>query len=327
MPLTEAGAAVIGAGINAGAQLAGSVVKNRRSYKFTKKLMDKQQEINLANWNLQNRYNSPSAQMHRLKMAGLNPNLIYQNGGSFAGAGEIASPSSNQFDYQDPVSNAASGAMSGFLGAANYDSVRAATENTRAAKDLTEVTKALGEKDLNWKDRMLYQQFVGLQMKNLVDHATAQNLEANTGLTRRQIDSFYLNLQNTLDDSRSQRLLNSDTRKQINSLIDQINHQISKTDNESALLRLEYARGMVAYTLEKAISNYKTDGGNKYINDYLQTELTKLERETEATGKGWSVAGQFIDLSDVKGSLKRVWNNQHHLWDGTRFEKYARSYK
>lgn len=31
-------------------------------------------------WNLQNDYNSPNAQMQRLKMAGLNPNLVYGNG-------------------------------------------------------------------------------------------------------------------------------------------------------------------------------------------------------------------------------------------------------
>ncbi len=42
-----------------------------------------QRRQNLANsqniefWNMQNAYNDPSAQMARLKQAGLNPNLIY----------------------------------------------------------------------------------------------------------------------------------------------------------------------------------------------------------------------------------------------------------
>ena len=35
---------------------------------------------NLEMWNLQNEYNSPSAQMERFKEAGLNPNLIYGPG-------------------------------------------------------------------------------------------------------------------------------------------------------------------------------------------------------------------------------------------------------
>lgn len=331
MPLTEAGAAVIGAGLTlagSGAQAIGSVVKNRKSYKYTQKLMDKQQAINLQNWNLQNAYNSPSAQMVRLRAAGLNPNLIYQNGGSFAGAGELASPSINQFDYQDPISSAVQGAYQGAMFMPNYNSVQVATENTKSAKALTDLSKALGEKDLNWRDRMLYQQYIGLQMKNLVDQATANNLESNTGLTKRQIDSFYLNLQNTLDNDRVQRMLNNDTRRQINSTIDQINSAISKTDNESSLLRLEYARGMIAYQLENAAARFKLSSDAKYINDYLQTELTKIQRETEAAGRGWNVAGQFIDLNDVKGSIrgawskaKYLWHNQHHIFDNTRFDQ------
>lgn len=36
-------------------------------------------------WNMQNEYNSPSAQMERYKAAGLNPNLIYDGGAASAG--------------------------------------------------------------------------------------------------------------------------------------------------------------------------------------------------------------------------------------------------
>lgn len=313
MPLTEAGATLIGAGISAAANFGGSVVKNRRSYKYTKKLMDKQQEINLQNWNLQNSYNTPTAQMARLRAAGLNPNLVYQNGGSFAGAGEMASPSSNQFDYQDPISSSAQAAYQGAMLLPNINSIQAATENTKSAKALSDLSRSLGEKDLNWRDRMLYQQFVGLQMQNLVHHATASNLEASTGLTRRQIDSFYLNLQNTLDNDKVQRMLNNETRRQINTTIDQINAAIRKTDNESALLRLEYARGMIAYQLDNAVARYKLSSDAKYINDYLRTELTKIKRETEAVGRGWNIAGQFIDLNDVKGSLSDAWRKAQLL--------------
>lgn len=34
----------------------------------------------LADWTMQSEYNSPAAQMQRLKVAGLNPNLVYGNG-------------------------------------------------------------------------------------------------------------------------------------------------------------------------------------------------------------------------------------------------------
>lgn len=41
---------------------------------------DKAYARNLEMWNLQNAYNSPTAQMSRLRQAGLNPNLVYGSG-------------------------------------------------------------------------------------------------------------------------------------------------------------------------------------------------------------------------------------------------------
>lgn len=40
---------------------------------------------NLEQWNMQNEYNSPAAQIERYKAAGLNPNLIYGSGSASAG--------------------------------------------------------------------------------------------------------------------------------------------------------------------------------------------------------------------------------------------------
>lgn len=311
MPLTEAGAAIIGAGINAGAQIAGSVVKNKRSYNFTRRLQNKQQEINLANWNLQNKYNSPSAQMQRLKAAGLNPNLIYANGGSFAGAGEISSPSVNQFDYQDPISNAASGAMSGYLGMANYDSIRAATENTRAATDLTKVSKALGEKDLNWRDRMLYQQYVGIQMQNMVNYATTENLRAKTGIERANLDTYYLRLNNTLQNDEVQRMVGRAEIREIESHIKQINKLIEKTDSDIKLQQLEYARAAIAKSVEEFVAEWKkgysyvekTDENGNVVKSYHQRNIDRiLENEMEKIEA--EIIGQKV--SNVSNPVKDI---------------------
>ena len=45
-----------------------------------KELMDHQFELNQRQWAAENEYNSPGAQMQRLKSAGLNPNLVYGSG-------------------------------------------------------------------------------------------------------------------------------------------------------------------------------------------------------------------------------------------------------
>lgn len=51
-----------------------------RAYDINKRLADYQNAINIQNWNMQNEYNKPSAQMERLAEAGLNPNLVYGKG-------------------------------------------------------------------------------------------------------------------------------------------------------------------------------------------------------------------------------------------------------
>lgn len=52
-----------------------------------------QQKYNLENWNRQNQYNDPSAQMQRLKNAGLNPHLVYGNGAIGNATGSVPSVS------------------------------------------------------------------------------------------------------------------------------------------------------------------------------------------------------------------------------------------
>lgn len=64
---------LIGQGLNAGLQL----LQNNAEKKFTVSMYDRQRRDSLADWNMQNAYNSPAEQMKRFKEAGLNPNLIY----------------------------------------------------------------------------------------------------------------------------------------------------------------------------------------------------------------------------------------------------------
>lgn len=57
-----------------------SASMNRRTRKWNEEQYRKQRENALSDWNMQNEYNSPQAQMERLRRAGLNPNLVYGNG-------------------------------------------------------------------------------------------------------------------------------------------------------------------------------------------------------------------------------------------------------
>lgn len=54
--------------------------QNRKNRDFALDMYNRERSDALADWNMQNTYNSPAAQMERLKAAGLNPNLVYGNG-------------------------------------------------------------------------------------------------------------------------------------------------------------------------------------------------------------------------------------------------------
>lgn len=89
------GAAAIGAGVN----LLGSLSSSGMNYKNTKKLMAYQNQMNVENWKMENQYNSPGAQMARLREAGLNPSLVYagstDNTGGSIGSSSPASMAGN----------------------------------------------------------------------------------------------------------------------------------------------------------------------------------------------------------------------------------------
>lgn len=71
-----AGASLLGQGLNA--YQTGRM--NRRSERFAWNMYSQQRQDAMSDWNMQNAYNDPAAQMRRLEAAGLNPNLVYGNG-------------------------------------------------------------------------------------------------------------------------------------------------------------------------------------------------------------------------------------------------------
>lgn len=81
----------IAAGIGVGTTLYNAFSQgkqNRDSRKFSERMYDRQFEDNQQLWHQQNAYNDPSAQMSRLKNAGLNPMLMYGGGAGAGGAGQ-----------------------------------------------------------------------------------------------------------------------------------------------------------------------------------------------------------------------------------------------
>ena len=76
--------------LNSAIQYAGAQMGAVRDKKFIREENQKARDFQLEMWNKANEYNMPSAVMQRYKDAGLNPNLIYDNGVR-AGIADLAS--------------------------------------------------------------------------------------------------------------------------------------------------------------------------------------------------------------------------------------------
>ena len=113
------------AAIAGGAQLAGQGINaltqgnlNKKTRQYNQQMYNLQRQHSLQDWTMQNEYNSPQAQMQRLKMAGLNPNLVYGKGADNI-SGTVRSADSGSWNPQAPKFELGAAAQSGL--SAYYD--------------------------------------------------------------------------------------------------------------------------------------------------------------------------------------------------------------
>ncbi len=74
--------------LNTGLGLIGQAINYRQQRKLADLQYSRAQEM----MDRQNAYNSPAAQVSRLRAAGLNPNLLYGNGSTATGNGDVSTP-------------------------------------------------------------------------------------------------------------------------------------------------------------------------------------------------------------------------------------------
>lgn len=251
MPITEAGAALIGSGISAAAQLGSSVVKNRKSFKYSKKLAEFQNDINLRNWNLQNAYNSPQSQMARLKQAGLNPNLVYQNGGASTAAGDINAPSAGQFELENPYTASMSQFQNMLQALTQKDAVAAEIDRKIAETEGIKSDNIFkGEHAKYVSDETKYW-LKSMQVNNEMLEQQKHLLTAQTGLTTAQTQEAVLRwnlVPAELNKLRSETRLNEKNMQHLDKLMVQIDknnnlltQQYQKAVFENSLLALQVA--------------------------------------------------------------------------------------
>ncbi|AXH76883.1 MAG: DNA pilot protein [Microviridae sp.] len=219
-PLIDAGAELLSSGINAVIQ-SGENAKNRR---FANWQYDKQRQDALADYNMQNEYNSPAAQMARLKAAGLNPNLVYGNGATTQSA-TVRSSSAPSPSTSAPKISLGNPGMS----IMQAQALQAQTNNLKVQNDVlleekklkaAQTLNVLSQTDMRSFDMGLKGELrnttIAMAQKNLENLYSKIRLQDNTadlatdrGITERELrDSRRGLLNQQIDESMSRVILN-----------------------------------------------------------------------------------------------------------------------
>lgn len=116
---------------------AGSVISSFIGNAGRRRAEKRARKFDLEMWNLQNEYNHPSAQMARLREAGLNPNLIYGTSPSSAvgNADKVSGARAEDFRFENP--------LMGLLMHADLEQKNAQTNNLKTQNDLIIAETAL----------------------------------------------------------------------------------------------------------------------------------------------------------------------------------------
>lgn len=125
----------------AAAQLASTAINyasaantNKKQRKWSEDMYERQRADALADWQMQNDYNSPAANMKRLQAAGLNPNLVYGDGANMPSV-QIRSSSVEGWHPQTPQVDL-TGAVGSFLQKSEIQQRTAQVDNLKAQMDV-----------------------------------------------------------------------------------------------------------------------------------------------------------------------------------------------
>lgn len=143
MPLP---AAIIPAAIGAataGANIYAQGKTNRKTRQWNEMMYGRQRADALQDWEMQNAYNSPAAQMQRLREAGLNPNLVYESGATHT-ASSVRSTESKPWNPQAPdFSQIPRAAAQGIEAYQDYTLQQETVKNMQAQRRNMEIDAAL----------------------------------------------------------------------------------------------------------------------------------------------------------------------------------------
>lgn len=315
-------------------QISAQQVENQKNREYNLDLAKKQNEWSIDQWNRENQYNTPSAQMSRLIKAGLNPDLIYSNGTS--GLTSASSPTMTSGAPSQPVdlSNLANkptvghvvqqslndallGAQTRLIGA-QAKKLESETEGQDIHnKNVFELDRAQLENLLSQKD--LNRQQIDESISCIEQTKTSiEQIKANIDLIGAQIenlsfsqaqDAIRLSLERSRNDAEVKKMQSEArlTDEQVNRLIQLLPHEIA---NMIADKKLTY-ENMYKVISDKML-NWATTAGVKQQNIIRSLDVYNVSKILEGSGKDvialFNYAGSII--SSIIPVLGKIQVNQ-----------------
>lgn len=241
LPLIAAGASLAGSAINAGSQSA----TNQSQLSYSREMYDKQRADALADWNRQNEYNSPAAQMTRFKEAGLNPNLIY---GQQTQSPVVRSSSVEGYSPRAPQVDLGNAAAMGLQGLSTY-------QDTQLKNVQTDLVK---------------EQIKNASTDNLLKTLDAAKKNAESpywqDIAKTSFDALKLQNEQRLQDIEFNRSMNP---IKIETGQYQLNNLIKDLDVKIQAMNLSKAQESLAY---QTIANLKKEGVLKQLDTNLKQQ-------------------------------------------------------
>lgn len=219
---------------------------NKKTQRYNREMYNLQRADSLADWNMQNEYNSPGGQMARLKAAGLNPNLVYGNG---ADAQSNSMPRSSNVESWNPSLPQFNG---GSIMGSYYDVQlkEAQISNMEMQRQLAnaQTLSALASADKTKSDTATTQ--YNLDLAKQLQSTTIEKAQAD--LKKTQSDTQY-----TLDQNERQKAMQATT--------------LQKAVEDILSMRAERTKvpGQINL-LNQQIENLKTDNRLKQLDENLK---------------------------------------------------------
>lgn len=250
-----------------------------QQFEYNKQLAEQEYRMNLEQWNRENEYNSPAAQLARMTQAGINPHIAYSKGSinnvaarsptynapsyGFAGA-EIPDTSGYMSVGQNAMQNVVKSFIENKNLAAQGDYVRAQTQKT--------LLQAAGHATNN-------------RIANALENEVIQQGRNKTAISSNEVDRVYWLTENLVASWNGRKLINQFNAETFDGRVAQVQQAIVMVAAQIALNELQ----------------------QRFTEEQTDTERSKqanLKAQTDLTTEQWEQLKRTCGFKGTTADLK-----------------------